>query len=179
MLQMLMQNLQLLYHNHQQQVYMENYMNYMLLNPPWGINRRATMATMLGGLLRCFWCILWRKYSATYRPGICTPALSSGLVWTEDFFYIVFGSFAFRLRLRVNGVLDTENTIAYWETQTLTALNQTVLECSSSSASMQKHICSSAGTTAVEPQHTATRHTAPKYYIKTISKCSVAGYDES
>ena len=31
--QMLVQNLQLLYHNHQQQVDMENYMNYMLLNP--------------------------------------------------------------------------------------------------------------------------------------------------
>ena len=34
-------------------------------------------------LLRCFYCILWQKYSATYRPGICTtasPALSSGLV---------------------------------------------------------------------------------------------------
>ena len=34
MLQMLVQNLQLLYHNHQQQVDMENYMNYMLLNLP-------------------------------------------------------------------------------------------------------------------------------------------------
>jgi len=113
MLQMLVQNLQLLYHNHQQQVDMENYMNYMLLNPPRGINRRATMATMLGGLLLCFWCILWRRYSATYRPGICTtasPALPSGLVWTEDFFYIVFGSFAFRLRLRVNGVLETQGS---------------------------------------------------------------------
>ena len=29
MLQMLVQNLQLLYHNHQQQVDMENYMNYI------------------------------------------------------------------------------------------------------------------------------------------------------
>ena len=34
MLQMLVPHLQLLYHNHQQQVDMENYMNYMLLNPP-------------------------------------------------------------------------------------------------------------------------------------------------
>ena len=42
MLQMLVQNLQLLYHNRQQQVDMENYMNYMLLNPPRRINRRAT-----------------------------------------------------------------------------------------------------------------------------------------
>ena len=50
MLQMLVQNLQLLYHNHQQQVDMKTYMNYyMLLNPPRRINRRATMATMLGG----------------------------------------------------------------------------------------------------------------------------------
>ena len=107
MLQMLVQNLQLLYHNHQQQVDMENYMNYKLLNPPRGINRRATMATMLGVLLRCFWCILWRTYSATYRPGICTtasPAFSSGLVWTEDIFDIVFGLFAFRMRLRKWGL---------------------------------------------------------------------------
>ena len=44
MLQMLVQNLQLLYHNHQQRVDMEN---YMLLNLPQRINRRATMATML------------------------------------------------------------------------------------------------------------------------------------
>ena len=39
MLQMLVQNLQFLHHNHQQQVDIENYMNYMLLNPtegqPW------------------------------------------------------------------------------------------------------------------------------------------------
>ena len=48
MLQMLVQHLQLLYHNHQQQVDMENYMNYyMLLNPPRGINRRVAMATLL------------------------------------------------------------------------------------------------------------------------------------
>ena len=49
MIQILVQNLQLLYHNHQQQVDMENYMNYMLLNPQRRITRRATMATMLGG----------------------------------------------------------------------------------------------------------------------------------
>ena len=36
------------------------------------------METMLGSLLRCFWCILWRKYSATYRPGICTTASPAG-----------------------------------------------------------------------------------------------------
>ena len=42
MLQLLVQNLQLLYHNHQQQVDMENYMNYyMLLNPPRGIKRKG------------------------------------------------------------------------------------------------------------------------------------------
>ena len=51
MLQMLVQNLQLL--PHQQQVDMENYMNYyMLLNPPRGINRRVAMATLLRAMLR-------------------------------------------------------------------------------------------------------------------------------
>ena len=55
MLQMLVQHLQLLYHNHQQQVDMENYMNYyMMLNPPRGINGRATMATMLRVLLSVY-----------------------------------------------------------------------------------------------------------------------------
>ena len=70
MLQMLVQNLQLLYHNtlcSSCQVD-KNYMNYMLLNPPRRINRRAT---------RQPWppmCIVWRKYSATYRAGICTAS---------------------------------------------------------------------------------------------------------
>ena len=82
MLQMLVQHLQLLYHNHQQQVDMEN---YMLLNPPRRINRRATMATMLGRsyplLLVYFVAEVQRHLQARhmYYSG------SSGLVWTDTF----------------------------------------------------------------------------------------------
>ena len=49
MIQMLVLHLRCFYENHKQQVDMENYMNYMLLNPPRRINRRATMETMLRG----------------------------------------------------------------------------------------------------------------------------------
>ena len=83
MLQILMQNLQLLYHNHQQQVDMENYMNYMLLNTPWGMNRMVAMATLRQGLLGCSSSLLLvyfgGSYSATYSPGICTTAFPAAL----------------------------------------------------------------------------------------------------
>ena len=104
MLLMLVQNLQLLYHNHQQQVDMEKYMNYMLLNPPQGINRRAAMASMLGGLLRCFWCILWCHLQARHMCYSVSSAFERSRVnghvsgacceWTEDFFDIDFSPFA-------------------------------------------------------------------------------------
>ena len=58
-------------------------------------------------LLRCFWCIVWQKYSATYRPGICG---SSCLLWTDTFLvpiacgrktFLITISVRFRYRPRV------------------------------------------------------------------------------
>ena len=48
--------------------------------------------TIVIGLIRCFWCTLWRKYSATYICTTASPAFSSVSVWTEDFFEFDFGS---------------------------------------------------------------------------------------
>ena len=129
MLQMLVQNLQLLYHNHQQQVDM----NYMLLNPPRGINRRETMATMLGGLLHCFFVAEvttplsgYMYYSVSSPFERCCAevqrylqarhmyySVSSGLVWTDTLnepnacerkTFLKTNSVSKRKRPRVNGV---------------------------------------------------------------------------
>ena len=100
MLQMLVQNLQLLYHNRQQQVDMENDMNYMLLNPPRGINRRATMATMFGVFFAAFGVFCGESYYTTYRPGICTTA--SPVVSCERKTFLKTNSV--RKRYRVHGV---------------------------------------------------------------------------
>ena len=94
MLLMLVQNLQLLYHNHQQQVDMENYMNYKSTAENKQKGNQATMATMLGGssslLLVYFVAEVQRHLQARhmYYSG------SSCLVWTEYFFDIEFGSFS-------------------------------------------------------------------------------------
>ena len=89
MIQMLVQHLQLLYHNHQQQVDMKTYMNYyMLLNPPRRINRRATMATMLGGsssLLLVYFVAEVQRHLQARHMYYSVSSGSSGLVWTDKF----------------------------------------------------------------------------------------------
>ena len=105
MLQMLVQHLQLLYHNHQQQVDMENYMNYMLLNPPRRINRRATRQPCSGGsysLLLVYFVAEVQRHLQARHMYYSVSSGSSGLVWTdtfiefiEDLFDIEFCSFSF------------------------------------------------------------------------------------
>ncbi|KAL3055805.1 hypothetical protein OYC64_018490 [Pagothenia borchgrevinki] len=87
-LQTLLTMIQLLYHNHQQQVDMENYMTYLLLNPPRRITRRA------------------RHMYYSVSSG------SSALVWTDTFLEPIpcgretfLISTSVRFRLRVDGAL--------------------------------------------------------------------------
>ena len=84
--------------------------------PPRRINRRATMATMLRGLLHCFWCILWRqqRHLQARHMYYSVPSVSSVLVWTDTLnepnacernTFLKTHTVRKRKRSRVNGVL--------------------------------------------------------------------------
>ena len=75
MLQMLVQNLQLLYHNHQQQVDMENYMNYML-----GHEQKGSHGNIAAGLLFfAAFGVFWRKLQRHLQSRHMYYSISSGL----------------------------------------------------------------------------------------------------
>ena len=80
--------------------------------------QRMTFIRMLHGFSSSFSVLVWRRHSATYRPGICTTAfwvVSSESVWTQIFLEMIavftetfFKTTAYwvRLRTRVDGPLS-------------------------------------------------------------------------